>query len=615
MATVVNLPPDPSFGSGRAGVAIGRFITGLVESRRKKALDEERSAIIQRAFDDARLETDPTLKASVFTQGISKTPGIKPEGIKSLTDTFIELGKARREADQAEALADVFGGSGGDITKSGKVGKPAGEAGQPKIDRATARALGDQFLPMLKLMSDNRKAASTAKLNESKIQRAIDQTKNDLKKLENQRDKTAISQEQLRLSKTDSGRKERRFSLDKQKHALDQKIEGRKQELADLNATKAEQVAARDKRKLEIDEAELLIKKAKEERALKESELPEAEKLERLEGREKAKVLGKLSARMEKMREIMDTADGGVISQHAAPPLPPKEVFAGFGEGTVAGKDMQTVTRMMRTAANLAAAGFTQESNNLLSQARLFANNSPGIARNKDLDKILSDRMLSELQLPFGSTGRDALSLTPRSPEELAKAVATAKAEGTALVKAKQDLGFISEAQSSIKGLLLQVEGDPKRGIIGDPGLVGIIGSLRRTGKLALGIIGDLGLTGLIEGAKDLAFSNTDLTAKEQFDLFSSPTLSVLQLIEHSVGLTFARLRTPVGRVPVAVIKISLQDMQLAGGLPSNMVVDRLHFMSNLLASRGRNIKERHGLTSKKEIPRYRIDKGRLIQY
>ena len=41
MATVVNLPPDPSFGSGRAGVAIGKFLTAVVEGRRKKEIDDE----------------------------------------------------------------------------------------------------------------------------------------------------------------------------------------------------------------------------------------------------------------------------------------------------------------------------------------------------------------------------------------------------------------------------------------------------------------------------------------------------------------------------------------------------------------------------------------------
>ena len=104
MATVINLPPDPSFGSGRIGAALGKFAAGVVEERRRKKEDEERSAIIQRAFDDAALEIDPTQRATVFTSGITKIQGIKPAGIKSLTDTFIELGKARREADQAEAL-------------------------------------------------------------------------------------------------------------------------------------------------------------------------------------------------------------------------------------------------------------------------------------------------------------------------------------------------------------------------------------------------------------------------------------------------------------------------------------------------------------------------------
>ena len=615
MVTVVNLPPDPSFGSGRAGEAIGRFVSGLVESRRKKRLDEERREILLRAFDNAG--GDP----EAFTKGILEAPGIKAPAIESLTKTFIELGELRRQSKQDDALAEALGrtsGTGEETPASGEVGKPVKEASPLRLDKETIKALGSKkALEVLKFLADNRKAASTAKLNDAKIQRAIDQTKSDVNKLENQKERTKISQAQLKLSQVDKGRKDRLLLLAEQEHALDQKIEKRKQALDELNAKKAEITTARAKRKLEIDEAELLIKQAKEDRALEEFNRTPEERQKRISGEAEAKKTGALNAQIKKMNEVMNSADtgggGGVVGQHSAPPVDASDVFAGPSQQ--ASPHAQTITRMMITAANLAKAGFTKESNNLIAQARFFANNSPQIARDKALDKLLSDKALSEMGLPWGSTWRDALGEIPRSPEEIVKAAATAKAEGTALIRAREDLGFISEAQSSIKGLLLQVEGDPARGIIGDPGLVGIIGSLRRTGKRAFGIIKDLGLTSLIEGAKELAFSNTDLTAKEQEGLFSSSTLSVLQLIEHSVGLTFARLRTRSGRVPVEVIKISIRDMQLAGGLPSEMVVDRLHFMSNLLSSRGRNIEERHGLAPKKEIPKFNLKGGRLNRY
>ena len=282
MATVVNLPPDPSFGSGRVGGGIGKLLSFIIEGRRKKRLDEERSEAIELAFDAAKAEVDFDKQSGVFFREVMKAPGIKATAGKALTDTFIETRSARREAKEVEALADIFGESGGDVPKSGKAAKPIKEGAQPKIDRETFRVLGSKALDVLKLLSQNRKAASTAKLNDAKIQRGIDQTKNDISKLEDQKARTGLKIEQLKLSKASGERSERQSKLNEQSNALNQRIEDRRQALADLNATKAQGVEDRAKRKQENDDAITLIAKAKEERALEEFERTPAEQAKRI---------------------------------------------------------------------------------------------------------------------------------------------------------------------------------------------------------------------------------------------------------------------------------------------------------------------------------------------
>lgn len=77
---------------------------------------------------------------------------------------------------------------------------------------------------------------------------------------------------------------------------------------------------------------------------------------------------------------------------------------------------------------------------------------------------------------------------------------------------------------------------------------------------------------------------------------FSSPTLSVLGLIENSVGLILARLRTPQGRVPVDVIKRSIKDVKLTGLTGTKQVVNRLEFVFNMLGKRESGLQQRFDL-------------------
>lgn len=326
-------------------------------------------------------------------------------------------------------------------------------------------------------------------------------------------------------------------------------------------------------------------------RLFKAPELSLTEQVEKKRLLAKGKKTGELEARRENIKLILDAAGPNRV------PLPePGSLFS----GEKAGNDARTVASLFGTAQRLAIGGETSTSNNLLAQARFLADNSREIRLRKEFDKPISFDAASKLGVPFGATLGEIAGRIPRSPEDLARATAIARGEGLGRVKAEEQIGFIGEAQSMITNLLNQIEDDPR--------IVGIRGSLFATGKVALGVVSDLGLSSLIEGAKNLAFEQTNMTEKEQKAILNNPTLSVLQLIENSVGLILARLRTPTGRVPVEVIKLSIADMKLRGLRQSQQVIDRLSFISNMLGGRKRNLIERFKIPQAKEVRRFRFN-------
>ena len=145
-------------------------------------------------------------------------------------------------------------------------------------------------------------------------------------------------------------------------------------------------------------------------------------------------------------------------------------------------------------------------------------------------------------------------------------------------------------------------------------------GSLRSKGQTAIGVLGDLGMSNVVDVARDIADTDTELGIDAFTEMFESPTLSVLGLIENSVGLILARLRTPEGRVPVDVIRRSIEDVKLTGLTSSEQVMNRLRFVQAHLERRTNAIKKRFGGAPDEpgedpiaDLPRYRIENGKLV--
>ena len=335
-----------------------------------------------------------------------------------------------------------------------------------------------------------------------------------------------------------------------------------------------------------------------------------------------------------------------------------------FGPDLEASADAQSVARLFVASRALLIAGENAIANNLVATARFIAENSSEIRRQQELDKPISAELAAELGVGVGTTLREVLGVIPRSPEdrtrdvsdattltveeagglgvplgttrgevagvevpspeERARTSAIAGARGRSQVKAEEQVTFLQEARVQLDDLLEELDEDPT--------LVGGVGGLRAKGRAAITLLEDFGLDRVVTLARELAFDESSLSAEEIEGFFSNPTLSALDIIENSVGLILARIRTPAGRIPVELIRLSIADVGLKGLRGSEVVRDRIEFVRDrLIDERLRSIKRRFpdisipeleetpddaapgedGIPS--DIPRFRIEGGQLV--
>lgn len=282
-----------------------------------------------------------------------------------------------------------------------------------------------------------------------------------------------------------------------------------------------------------------------------------------------------------------------------------------FGEEP-ASPAFQDAMRMFMTARRLYAAGDPlKNAGGYIQQARFILENDPEIKRMEELNKPLTVDAAREFGVPVGSTMKDVLGRIPQSPGALAQEKGAGSARGRRQIEGEEQLAFIDEARMMIGDLLDEVEVDP--------GVVGVRGSLRATGQTAVGVLGDLGMDSLVETARNMAFEGTELGLDEAAALFESETLSVLDILENSIGMILARLRTPSGRIPVDVINRSISDVGIKGLKGSKQVENRLRFVLSQLDRRAEAINKRFNLTPQETtqpesgVPELIIKDGKLV--
>ena len=259
---------------------------------------------------------------------------------------------------------------------------------------------------------------------------------------------------------------------------------------------------------------------------------------------------------------------------------------------------MDKVMKLYRASQALAFGGETELANSLLAQVRFLAEHDPSVRKDKRLGEPLTREDASSLGVPLGTTWGEVLGVTPRSPEKEAEAKALATVRAQKRVSGEEQLAFIDEALVMIDGLMAEASSDP--------GILGIRGSLRATGRTATQVISDLGFNALIDKAREIAASQTDATLDQVNGWFASPTLSALRLIENSVGLILARVRVPDGRLPVDIIQKSIDDVKLGGLEGSQQVLDRLTLIRRVLVGREQGIRQRFGIEAREPV--YRLN-------
>lgn len=286
------------------------------------------------------------------------------------------------------------------------------------------------------------------------------------------------------------------------------------------------------------------------------------------------------------------------IDQEIASDVGSPAAVSPLGSDVQASGDFQTVARLIVTARRLILAGETTTANALLAQARFLAANSPEIQRSQELDEVIGDDLASELGVPIGTTLREVVDRFPRSPEEKAEERAAAAATGTGRVKAEREVALIGQGEQILTSLLEEIERDPQ--------IVGFIAAPRRAGQTVLGMFAELGLetgTQLVEAAQNVAFIESELSVDQIFTFFQNPNLSVLDIIENSVGMILARVRTPQARVPVDIINKSIKDVKLTGLRTSAQVVRRLNFILELFRNTRQGLQGQFDLKGGQEQP------------
>jgi len=265
--------------------------------------------------------------------------------------------------------------------------------------------------------------------------------------------------------------------------------------------------------------------------------------------------------------------------------------------------DMKDAMRLFVAARGFMLAGQTQMANSILSQARFLVDNSAEIRKSRELDKTLSVQAAAALGVGVGTTVRDALGKIPPSLEQQAESRARGTAFGKGQIEAKQTIRFIDSGLEQTANIISKIEADPS--------LVGVTGSLRKTGQTVVQVLGDLGARNLVQRAKNIALSDADLTPDQFNGLFNDPTLSTLDIIQNSLGITLARVLNPKNRVPVEIIKRSIDSVALTGLESSKQVLDRLRFVQRFLKDQKARLQRDFRLGEAE--PTFRIENGKAV--
>lgn len=307
----------------------------------------------------------------------------------------------------------------------------------------------------------------------------------------------------------------------------------------------------------------------------------------------------KLDVEIQAIQKVMQDAGLSPEASEAAAndPVVSEAIQNPLEGGEQASDDMREYTRRLALARAFGAVGMTEQGRFQLAIADSIAENSPSIRQNRELDKIASPALTQLAGTNVGDTVRQVRDKLRAAGAKLptVREQARERTLGKKSVEAEESIAFVGEAQIIIGGVLDEFEGKGEFLGKANENIFGVLGSVFAGTQTFLAVMSDLRLTSLVDQARDLAF-DSELSSEEQDALFDSDTLSVLNLIEHSVGMIIARLRTKEGRLLAKVVNDAMQDARLTGLKGGKQIAAKLKRISRQLGRRKASLEKRFDL-------------------
>lgn len=301
------------------------------------------------------------------------------------------------------------------------------------------------------------------------------------------------------------------------------------------------------------------------------------------------KILGRVDALKSYLESVGLGATGTSTETMAKSVVDAPKTVPLFGGTVTATPAMETVSRMVRMSQAYANIKEPAMANYWLSRSRQLIENDSELRKQKWMDQPLSFEMSKAMQMPVGSTMRDAVGKMPLSHEEQTRRNARASAIEKAHVQQMPVMRSIDEVTNIGNKVLEKMEEDPR--------LVGTLGGIRATGRAAQTVLEDLGMHNLIKQAKLIAMESSTMidgkgaTMSDIEGWFDDPALSVLDIMQISLGLNMARVSFGHGRLPVDLMNKWIGQMKLTG-TGSRKIGDRIRFVMDLARNKKESIEE-----------------------
>ena len=116
----------------------------------------------------------------------------------------------------------------------------------------------------------------------------------------------------------------------------------------------------------------------------------------------------------------------------------------------------------------------------------------------------------------------------------------------------------------------------------------------------------------------DFAIEENQLSLDQVIEFTESKTLSALDILENTIGIVWANVRTKTGRVPLELIRTSIKEVGLTKFKGGQQIADRLELVFKLIGRRAQTLTKTFelgggGPAASPDIPRFRVIGGEVV--